>query len=336
MSSRAKGSAGVGGVAAASAGAAELPASAAQPAAGSQLGAQRGGSCAEPQSQPQPSSQPSAPRTSQSDVDSVPASLGGARAAAQRGPRSLQGQGLKAKRAGSVAARAGGGQRSMRAFLAAPAPAPACSAAPVGAAPAADAAAAGLATAETREGGTELANGAAAEPLGSSQVGGKAAGGSGELGAGCNADPAMSAQNPGLSPKGSGAVGRTEAAAAWRSIQQKMKPPKCAGHGEACVIRQVKKAGPNKGAAVVIFPSTVVLHVCMWRHRFSHASLCMRYQQCTCTLSCALWPLKQGIALDACSNRGKRKCMFCTACEALNQARGRDVSALCLDSSGFL
>lgn len=43
-------------------------------------------------------------------------------------------------------------------------------------------------------------------------------------------------------------VDRATAAAAWQQIHQKMKPPKCAGHKEDCVIREVKKAGPNKGA----------------------------------------------------------------------------------------
>lgn len=42
-------------------------------------------------------------------------------------------------------------------------------------------------------------------------------------------------------------VDRVAAAAAWRQIQQKMKAPKCPGHNEECVIREVKKAGPNKG-----------------------------------------------------------------------------------------
>ncbi|DBB00825.1 hypothetical protein WJX77_012431 [Trebouxia sp. C0004] len=35
--------------------------------------------------------------------------------------------------------------------------------------------------------------------------------------------------------------------AAWSKIQNKMKAPKCKGHGEDCVIREVKKNGPNKG-----------------------------------------------------------------------------------------
>lgn len=39
----------------------------------------------------------------------------------------------------------------------------------------------------------------------------------------------------------------SDAAAAWRTIQEKMKPPKCRGHNEECVIRQVKKKGPNFG-----------------------------------------------------------------------------------------
>lgn len=37
------------------------------------------------------------------------------------------------------------------------------------------------------------------------------------------------------------------AKAAWAQIQQRMKPPLCKGHSEPCVIRQVKKGGPNQG-----------------------------------------------------------------------------------------
>ncbi|KAG2489940.1 hypothetical protein HYH03_011572 [Edaphochlamys debaryana] len=39
---------------------------------------------------------------------------------------------------------------------------------------------------------------------------------------------------------------RSQAALAWRQIQQQMKPPTC-GHGEPCVIRTVKKKGENNG-----------------------------------------------------------------------------------------
>jgi hypothetical protein len=42
-------------------------------------------------------------------------------------------------------------------------------------------------------------------------------------------------------------VGRVEAVAAWQRIQQLMKPPKCKGHGEECVVRHVKKGGVNQG-----------------------------------------------------------------------------------------
>lgn len=37
------------------------------------------------------------------------------------------------------------------------------------------------------------------------------------------------------------------AKAAWKQIQQRMRPPLCKGHSEPCVIRQVKKGGPNQG-----------------------------------------------------------------------------------------
>lgn len=33
----------------------------------------------------------------------------------------------------------------------------------------------------------------------------------------------------------------------WKSLFEKLKPPLCNGHGESCVIREVKKNGPNKG-----------------------------------------------------------------------------------------
>lgn len=38
-----------------------------------------------------------------------------------------------------------------------------------------------------------------------------------------------------------------------------MKPPLCKGHSEPCVIRQVKKAGPNQGAKSL--PTSVILQV---------------------------------------------------------------------------
>jgi hypothetical protein len=37
------------------------------------------------------------------------------------------------------------------------------------------------------------------------------------------------------------------AAAAWQRLAARMAPPNCSGHGEPCVIRSVKKAGPNQG-----------------------------------------------------------------------------------------
>jgi hypothetical protein len=39
----------------------------------------------------------------------------------------------------------------------------------------------------------------------------------------------------------------TAAKAVWKQIQDRMKPPLCKGHGEPCVIRQVKKGGANQG-----------------------------------------------------------------------------------------
>ena len=45
-------------------------------------------------------------------------------------------------------------------------------------------------------------------------------------------------------------VGKAAATAAWSKIHSKMKAPKCKGHNEDCVIREVKKNGPNKGEAL--------------------------------------------------------------------------------------
>ena len=42
-------------------------------------------------------------------------------------------------------------------------------------------------------------------------------------------------------------ISPVSAATAWKQIQNRMKPPKCKGHNEDCVIRQVKKKGPNLG-----------------------------------------------------------------------------------------
>ena len=40
---------------------------------------------------------------------------------------------------------------------------------------------------------------------------------------------------------------KAAATEAWQRIHSKMKAPKCKGHSEDCVIREVKKNGPNKG-----------------------------------------------------------------------------------------
>ena len=56
------------------------------------------------------------------------------------------------------------------------------------------------------------------------------------------------------------------AKAAWAQIQQRMKPPLCKGHSEPCVIRQVKKGGPNQGK-----PATL----CMLGHMLLPCS-CLR------------------------------------------------------------
>ena len=44
---------------------------------------------------------------------------------------------------------------------------------------------------------------------------------------------------------------KPSAVEAWNKIKDKMKPPKCKGHNEDCVIRQVKKKGPNNGELMV-------------------------------------------------------------------------------------
>lgn len=43
------------------------------------------------------------------------------------------------------------------------------------------------------------------------------------------------------------AMSKPSAVAAWKQIQDKMKPPLCKGHREPCVIRTTKKAGGNQG-----------------------------------------------------------------------------------------
>lgn len=42
-------------------------------------------------------------------------------------------------------------------------------------------------------------------------------------------------------------VDKAAATEAWQRIHTKMKAPRCKGHSEDCVIREVKKNGPNKG-----------------------------------------------------------------------------------------
>lgn len=50
------------------------------------------------------------------------------------------------------------------------------------------------------------------------------------------------------SPQHDGPASSTAVAkAAWSRIQESAKPPLCSGHKEPCVIREVKKKGPNKG-----------------------------------------------------------------------------------------
>lgn len=191
---------------------------------------------------PQLASQPSEPSVSQAKGGSAAAPPGAARAGAQRG--------LKRCRPGQQPPRpnrAGSGQRSMRGFLTAPAtplPAGGGAAARGGPAPA-DVAAANGPAAEACEPGAEKPALAAAADLPQCLLpAAEAAVGDG--GASISSSPNPSS-NPSTNPSLPAMVGRAEAAAAWRSIRQKMKPPTCSGHGEACVIRQVKKAGLNKG-----------------------------------------------------------------------------------------
>ena len=70
-----------------------------------------------------------------------------------------------------------------------------------------------------------------------------------------------------LEEKGvSGRLGKPKQSAiqAWNKIKERMKPPKCRGHNEDCVIRQVKKKGPNHGIFIYTVDaqteSTVSLH----------------------------------------------------------------------------
>ena len=53
-------------------------------------------------------------------------------------------------------------------------------------------------------------------------------------------------------------VSSAAAASAWKQIQERMKPPKCKGHNEDCVIRQVKKKGPNFGEASLDKPESCI------------------------------------------------------------------------------
>jgi len=152
--------------------------------------------------------------------------------------------GRAAGRQGTVQAKAGR-QSSMRAFLLAPGlPAPACigaqrSASAGGAGGLAEGGAEPARTAEAARGAAEARVPAAGAPAAAGAAQGSA-------GPGPSARQGSGSQ-PGADPAPS-AVGRAQAAAAWRSIHQRMQPPLCAGHGEPSVIRQVKKAGPNKGA----------------------------------------------------------------------------------------
>lgn len=58
------------------------------------------------------------------------------------------------------------------------------------------------------------------------------------------ADQIFSARNDSLPRLG---VPSSNAIQAWNKIKDRMKPPKCKGHNEDCVIRQVKKKGKNHG-----------------------------------------------------------------------------------------
>ncbi|GIL84505.1 hypothetical protein Vretifemale_13169 [Volvox reticuliferus] len=59
---------------------------------------------------------------------------------------------------------------------------------------------------------------------------------------------AMETANMGAAAKvAEAAGGRSRALLAWRQIQSQMKPPRCSGHGEPCVIRTVRKKGDNNG-----------------------------------------------------------------------------------------
>lgn len=49
---------------------------------------------------------------------------------------------------------------------------------------------------------------------------------------------------------GEAGSGKEGAAAAWKRIADLMRPPRCKGHGEECVVRHVKKAGVNQGTAL--------------------------------------------------------------------------------------
>jgi hypothetical protein len=114
-------------------------------------------------------------------------------------------------------------------------------------------AAAGTAAARLQSGAVgapaEAATGgdaAAAPGVGASSCGGPfeapngVAGGGASAGEGVRSDVCLS--DGAWAP-----LGAVEAAARWRSIHEKMKPPVCKGHREPCAVRTVKKAGENQG-----------------------------------------------------------------------------------------
>ena len=64
------------------------------------------------------------------------------------------------------------------------------------------------------------------------------------------------------------------AKAAWAQIQQRMKPPLCKGHSEPCVIRQVKKGGPNQGEPAALCTLGHMLLPCSCLCSCTRASCC--------------------------------------------------------------
>ena len=78
------------------------------------------------------------------------------------------------------------------------------------------------------------------------------------------------------------------AKAAWKQIQQRMKPPLCKGHGEPSVIRQVKKGGPNQGKEPFPHTDGFGTHAQFLFESLGKAEVCIGCLQHACAISVLL------------------------------------------------